>query len=53
MRTTLWQKNFIFLFALFVRSVSLLIPSFLNFVNPRKRYRSGYDDSATLKRQEK
>ena len=34
MRTTLWQKKFILLFAFFAESVSLLIPSFFYFVNP-------------------
>lgn len=35
MRTTLWQKKFIYLFAFFAGRVSLLIPSFFYFVNPR------------------
>ena len=34
MRTTLWHKFFIYLFAFFARTVSLCIPSLLNFVNP-------------------
>jgi hypothetical protein len=34
MRTTLWHKFFIYLFAFFAGTVSLRIPSFLNFVNP-------------------
>lgn len=34
MRTTLWHKFFVYLFAFFAGTVSLRIPSFLNFVNP-------------------
>ena len=34
MRTTLWHKFFFYLFAFFAGTVSLRIPSFLNFVNP-------------------
>jgi|GEM_PF-4156271 len=35
MRTTLWKKKSIYLFAFFADSVSLLIPSFFYFFNPR------------------
>lgn len=34
MRTTLWHKFFVYLFAFFAGTFVLRIPSFLNFVNP-------------------
>ena len=49
MRTTLWHKYFFYLFAFFAGTVSLRVPSFLNFVNPFFVVRHAKGDSANIK----